>query len=186
MVMTALDRAQAYVSLLLADKKTDFAAAAKLATDFYQANLAAGARPASSDVLAIAAPRVRLKVKVRIMTGHEFELNVSPKTKVKEVSDMALARVSGADAKRAGHSAIIASLKSMLSTGARGHTLPPSTASGCAVRDAADYQVFDGALLHLILDPIDAPDGVAQRTLVAMFQVDRRHHRPLHGRPDRR
>ena len=169
MVMTALDRAQAYVSLLLADKKTDFAAAAKLATDFYQANLAAGARPASSDVLAIAAPRVRLKVKVRIMTGHEFELNVSPKTKVKEVSDMALARVSGADAKRAGHSAIIASLKSMLSTWSaratrylhlNGERLAPSAT-------LADYQVFDGALLHLILDPIDAPDGVAQRTRVA-------------------
>ena len=28
----------------------------------------------------------------------------------------------------------------------------------------ADYQVFNGALLHLILDPIDAPDGVALET----------------------
>ena len=33
------------------------------------------------------------------MTGHEFELDVLPKTKVKEVSDMALARVSGGNKK---------------------------------------------------------------------------------------
>ena len=92
----------------VADKKARATGAldvAKLATAFHEANRAAGARPASSDVLAIAAPRQQLKVKVRIMTGHEFELDVLPKTKVKEVSDQALARVSGADAKRAGHSA---------------------------------------------------------------------------------
>ena len=104
------------------------------------------------------------------MTGHEFELNVSPNTKVKEVSDMALARVSGADAKRAGHSAIIASLKSIAleqgsarastaTSSLRGERLAPSAT-------LADYQVFDGALLHLILDPIDAPDGVAQAPAV--------------------
>ena len=79
---TALDRAQLYLSALLADmrKKAGAGAANSLeeqaraiAAEYFKVNDDIG-RPMSSDVLAVTDPGREFKVRVRMMTGDEVDI----------------------------------------------------------------------------------------------------------------
>ena len=130
MVSNALDRAQLYLSIMIAagvhaESKT-------LAADLYKL-AEAMERPMSVDALALAAPTSHVELRLRIMTGEEVKVLVPATATVAQVVDAAVAKT---DADKSKGRALVHGDKQ----------LPPKSS-------LAAHNVIEGSLLTLILTP---------------------------------
>ena len=158
MVSNALDRAQLYISSLIAvggGPET-----MKLASDFY-ALTDAMERPVSIDVLAIAAPLRSVELKLRMMTGNEVTVLVPVTATVAQVIDAAVSKTGA--------------------TKDKGRTLVHARKQLPHSSSLAQHNVVEGTLLTLILTPPVLAEGVAtQARTVAEIIRDA----ALQGKPE--
>ena len=152
MVSNALDRAQLYLSrLIAAGGEADFhllAEVKKLAADFHSL-AAAMERPMSVDVLALAAPSSEVELRLRMMTGHEVTVLVPAMSTVAKIVDAAVSDTGAAVDK--GHVLVH-----------EGKPLTPSST-------LAQHNVVEGTLLTLILSPQARADPPIKAPSVAQL-----------------
>ena len=163
---TALDRVQLYLSKLLAaaaaavgnpmpgspEAKADaeltdlckkFCELMKMPVALPRGQVGEVKKPVTSDILSRAKPRELMSIKVRIMTGKETTLEVSPSKSIAEVGELALSKVFATNASKA-------SKDKQRTLNHDGKQLPPAS-------KLADHHILEDALLHLILVPVSAP-----------------------------